>query len=133
VFEKTDSCKKGIHFGFLEWTLVVTFPPSNNRRQSRWDQTTWGESLTSQCGLWRRCFVLLGSVLAVLPDECVTGLGDEMEWGVRREQQRGEVYPVRLALAYINLYQPSASVPSCPHVELHVHLQPADSSAAART
>jgi hypothetical protein len=36
VFEKTDSCKKGIHFGFLEWTLVVTFPPSNNRRQSRW-------------------------------------------------------------------------------------------------
>ena len=34
VFEKTGSCKKGIHFGFLEWTLAVTFLPSNNRSKA---------------------------------------------------------------------------------------------------
>jgi hypothetical protein len=69
--------------------------------------------------------VLLGLVLAVLPGESVTGLGGEMEWGVRREQQIGEVYPVRLALAYIYLYQASVHTvhQAATHVELHVHLQ----------
>ena len=121
VFEKTGSRKKGIHFSFpgMDGDVPSFLPTIEGSRV--------GTNLGRVTHTSMRTFsadVLLGLVLAVLPGESVTGLGGEMEWGVRRGQQRGEVYPVRLALAYINLYQPSVPAhQAATHVELHVHLQ----------
>jgi hypothetical protein len=117
------AARKASTSAFLEWTVtsLPSFLPTIEG--SRVGTNLRGVTHTSM-----RTFgadVLLGLVLAVLPGESVTGLGGEMEWGVRREQQIGEVYPVRLTLAYIYLYQASVHTAhqAATHVELHVHLQ----------